>query len=181
MRYSNIIITIVVLITIQSCSKEEERNFIPTDLFVRIDSTKNINEVFDFINSYDHSVEYIDMQRFKSRLPSDSLNYALNYLKSKSYTTRGAWSVYGNTTEKNFVIRPRLFDMHIKEFQIDWKDSMEKLKLSDYYYSGELDGRVIFFHVPAGKEKYWAKEFQKLDFVVWTELNYTGETYIVNN
>jgi len=179
MRYIKFLLVAVFLITIQSCSKDEEDgHFIPTDLFVRIDSTKNINEVFNFINSYNHEVEYITMQAFTSSLPSDSLNNALNYLNERPYIDQNIWPVYGFPYEDNFKILPRLFEMDNKKFQKDWKDTMQKLKLKEFYNEKSLNGRVIFFHVPAGKEKYWAKKFQKLDFVVWTELNYTGETYI---
>ena len=79
MKSFKLILLIIFLISLSSCSKDEN-NFIATDLFVRIDSTKNINEVFNFINSYDHEVEYIMMQAFTSSLPADSLNNALDYL-----------------------------------------------------------------------------------------------------
>ena len=157
-----------------SCSKEES-NFVETDLFVRIDSTKNINEVFNFINSYEHEVEYIMMQAFTSSLPADSLTNALNYLNARPYIDQNIWPVYGFPYEENFKILPRLFEMDNRIFQKDWKDTMQKLKLTEFYDENSLNGRVIFFHVPAGKEKYWAKKFNELDFVVWTELNYIDD------
>lgn len=164
------IVAIAILLLILSCSKGDEEKFIPTDVFVKIKPAYTIKETFDFINSFDHTVEYIGYQAFRSNMPTDSLNHALNLLNSKSYTNSGAWEVYGNVVDDYFVIRPRLFGIHNTDYQKDWLESMKLLQLDDFL-DENYGGRLIFFHVPKGKEYYWKDKFLEYEMVEYTELN----------
>jgi len=167
-----------------SCEKEKvddlansDEKYVPTDVLVKIKGYYTINKVFDFINSFDHEVENIHSQTYTSDLPSDSLQYVLDYLNAKTYTNDGnAWFVNGylHYQTKVITIFPRLFNMKNTTYQADWLESMEILKLKEDTVS-ETAGCIIFFHVPEGHEKEWEKKFEEYDFVEWAELNHIIE------
>jgi hypothetical protein len=157
-----------------SCEKEP---IVPTDVFVKIKGYYTIDKVFDFINSFDHDVEYIYSQVYNSDLSSDSLQYVLDYLNAKPYTNDGAqWFVTGylHYQTKRITIFPRLFHIKNVDYQTDWLASMKFLKLIEQT-DGETSGCIIFFHVPEGEEKTWARKFERYDFVEWVNLNYIHE------
>jgi len=137
--------------------------------------------VFDFINSFNHDVENRQSQLYNSDLPSDSLNYVLDYLNAKPYTTYGnAFKVTGYTHVNigKITIFHRLYNITSKSYQKDWLESIKTLELTEEDENSPTSGCIIFFRVPADKEKYWAEKFKKYDLVEWTELNYIGEFYI---
>ena len=163
-----------------SCKKESTEElidsdvkFVPTDVSVKTKGYYTIDKVFDFINSFDHDVEYIKYGTYTSSLPSDSLQYVLDYLNAKPYTHSGVWHVTGylHYQSQKITIFPKLFQIKNKEYQADWIKSMEKLHLVEDT-SSEVSGNIIFFHVPKGKEKEWVEKFKKYDFVEWADLNY---------
>lgn len=165
-----------------SCNKvgeldQNDEEFVPTDVLVKTNASYTIDKVFDFINSFDHDVEYIKRGKYTSSLPSDSLTYVLNYLNAKSYTNDGnTWFVTGYLHYQTQIITifPRLFDINNIENQTDWLQSMEILQLSEQL-DRETSGYVIYFHVPIGTEKEWVEIFETYDFVKWVELNYIAE------
>ena len=184
MRIFKIILTLL-LFTFISCEedstedleKKNEEKYVPTDVLVKIKGYYTIDKVFDFINSFDHDVENIHSQVYTSALPSDSLQYVLDYLNAKPYTNDGVrWFVNGYLHYQTQIITifPRLFQIKNKDYQYDWLASMEILKLSEQT-EGETSGCIIYFHVPEGKEKEWEKKFEEYDFVEWAELNYIFE------
>lgn len=153
---------------------EPEFEFAPRDVSVKVKGNFTIDQVFDFINSFDHEVKNIHSLVYTSTLPSDSLTYVLNYLNAKTYTNDGnAWFVNGylRYDTKAITIFPKLFGMTDRSNQKDWLASMEKLSLSENT-TREGAGSVIFFQVPVGKEKEWERKFENYDFVEWAELNY---------
>jgi len=153
---------------------EPEFEFAPRDVSVKVKGNFTIDQVFDFINSFDHEVKNIHSLVYTSTLPSDSLTYVLNYLNAKTYTNDGnAWFVNGylRYDTKAITILPKLFGMTDRSNQKDWLASMEKLSLSENT-TREGAGSVIFFQVPVGKEKEWERKFENYDFVEWAELNY---------
>ena len=163
-----------------SCKKESPKEltdsgiaFVPTDVVVKTKGYYTIDKVFDFINSFDHDVEYINDGIYTSRLPSDSLQYVLNYLNAKPYTHNDVWHVTGylQYQSQQITVFPRLFQIKNKEYQADWLKAMEKLQLVEVTTS-EASGYIVFFHVPTGDEKVWVEKFKKNDFVEWAELNY---------
>ena len=172
---------IIFSLTLFSCEKENvddiensDEQYVPTDVLVKIKGHYTIDKVFDFINSFDHDVENIQSQTYTSDLPSDSLQYVLDYLNAKTYTNDGnAWFVSGylHYQTKVITIFPRLFDMKNIAYQDDWLESMGILKLKEDT-SSETAGCIIYFHVPQGDEKKWEKKFEEFEFVEWAELNY---------
>ena len=180
MKGLKIVLSLVLLIFI-SCDKEEDEHlkeqFVPTDVLVKIKGYYNIDKVFDFINSFEHEVENIHSQVYNSDLPSDSLQYVLDYLNVKPYTNDGnKWFVNGylHYQTQEITIFPRFFEIKNIQYQKDWLEAMEILKLKEQT-EGETSGCIIFFHVPEGKEKEWEKKFEQYEFVEWAELNYLAE------
>ncbi|MFD1552951.1 hypothetical protein DNU06_15895 [Putridiphycobacter roseus] len=171
----------LVALSILSCKKEQnvDKNgaYVPTDVLVKIKGDYTVDKVFDFINSLDHEVEQIHSQVYTSELHADSLQYVLDYLQAKTYTNDGNGSlVYGRLDNQTNGIKifPTLFDMNNSSYQADWLSAMQILKLKEET-SSETAGCTIFFHVPAGQEKEWVKNFEEYDFVEWAELNYIIE------
>lgn len=159
-------------------SHNEDKKFVPKNVLVKVKAYYTIDRVFDFINSFDHKVENIHSQVYTSDLPSDSLQYVLDYLNAKTYTNDGnAWFVNGylHYQTKTITILPRLFDMNNTTYQTDWLESMKILRLKEDTTS-ETAGCVILFIVPEGHEKEWEKKFEAYNFVEWAELNYLVET-----
>lgn len=159
-----------------SCSKDANKDsakYVPTDVIVKIKGGYTTEDVFDFINGFDHEVETIHSQTYTSDLPSDSLQYVLDYLNAKSYTNKGnAWFVTGylHYQTQEITIFPKLFGMKNTAYQQDWLQSMELLKLKEKS-DNTTAGCIIHFHVPEGEEKKWVKTFEKYGFVEWAELN----------
>jgi len=170
------LIFILFSIILLGCNKNSIENpgeFAPTDVFVKIKGYYTIDKVFDFINTFDHDVENIHSQVYTSNLPSDSLQYVLDYLNDKPYTNDGnAWFVNGYLHHQTNVITifPRLFNIKKREYQNDWLESMEILELNEQT-EGETSGCIIYFHVPAGEEIEWKNRFEQYEFVEWVELN----------
>jgi len=99
-------------LTVVSCGRE----YVARKVYVTTTDI-TINQIFDFINLFDHEVEIITGKgyiwiTFISDLPPDSLQYAVEYLKSKPYTFDG-WSYVSGTLVGNKIqIRVPLFKMH---------------------------------------------------------------------
>jgi hypothetical protein len=168
---------ITCLVLLNSCEKVEtdysNEKIVPTDVLVKTKGYYTIDKIFNFINSFDHDVEYIDDGIYTSGLPSDSLLYVLDYLNAKSYTHDGnAWLVTGYLHYQTQVITifPKLFNIKNKENQLDWMQSMKTLKLTEQT-DNVSSGNIIYFHVPEGKEKEWVRKFKEYSFVEWAELN----------
>ena len=175
------IISVLLLSILISCEKETNNDkndwdvkFVPTDVLVGTKSYFTIDKVFDFINSFDHDVEYIRRGVYISGLPSDSLQYVLDYLNARPYTNDGnVWFVYGylHYQTQQITIFPKLYKIKNKNYQTDWLQSMVILQLTEQT-DRETSGYTILFHVPEGKEKEWVKKFKAYDFIEWAELNY---------
>lgn len=153
--------TIIILLSfigiLSSCSSDDAEvvihGFIPQEVSVGIKSGTNINEIFEFVNQFDHKVDNINSLTFNSELPSDSLQYVLDFLNEKSYTNDGInWFVTGYMHQQTnqITIFPRLFIMDKVEYQNDWLFSMEELGLSEKH-NIELNSGIIRFYVPKGQ------------------------------
>jgi hypothetical protein len=174
----NVVYIIIVFLLATGCKNKSEDqapmpDFVPTDVLVKTKKDFTIDKVFDFINQYDHSVEYIYGSFYTSSLAPDSLQYVLNYVNAKSYTRRPDWPVYGYNHYLTNVIHifPRLYDIKNKNNQQDWLESLRYLKLKEVTDRDDFNGSIIFFHVPAGTEKEWLAKFKAMPFVDWAELN----------
>jgi hypothetical protein len=153
---------------------DSDEKFVPTDVIVKTKGYYTIDNVFNFINSFDHEVEYIKYGFYTSSLQSDSLQYILDFLNAKSYTHDGnAWYVTGYLHYRTKIISifPKLFNIKNKANQYDWLQSMKILKLTEQT-DNVTSGNVIYFHVPEGQEKEWVIKFKDYSFVEWAELNY---------
>jgi hypothetical protein len=185
---TNLIFPIFILIFLFSCKKDSDSDeklidkdvnekFVPTDVIVKTKGYFTIDKVFNFINSFDHDVEYITNAGYTSSLPSDSLQYVLAYLNAKKYTNDGnRWFVTGylHYQTKQITIFPKLFNIKNKVYQADWLKSIITLKLKEQT-DKDISGYTIFFHVPKGTEKEWVKKFKTYNFIQWAELNYILE------
>lgn len=157
-------------------SDEVERKFVPTEVLVKTKAGFPIRDVFSFINSFHHDVGYIYGGVYTSNLPSEKLQYVLDYLNDKPYTNDGkAWFVTGylHYNTQKVTIFPRFYNIKNKRYQEDWLQSMTTIQLVENN-KGD-DGYIIFFRVPRGQEKSWVRKFEKYNFVAWAELNYYGD------
>jgi len=175
-----IIISLLFIGVLSSCNNNDAvldtREFVPGEISVGIKSGTSIKETFNFINLFDHRVDNINSLSFTSDLPSDSLQYILNFLNEKKYTNDGKnWFVSGHLHHKTkqITISPRLFDIDNLDYQNDWIASMQKLKLKEDY-NIELNSGIIRFNVPIGLELGWKNIFEKHKITDWVELNYIG-------
>ncbi len=172
-KYFSVLLTLLVLGV--GCSEDtiNEPEFVPTDVILKTKSYYPVEDVFDFINSLDHEVEVIHGGVYTSSLPNDSLQYIQDYVNVKPYIDSKTWplSGYVSAVTGELTFFPRFFNMKNKENQQDWLATMAILQLSEKR-DNVTHGYTILFHVPAGQEKFWVKEFQKLEFVDWVELNY---------
>ena len=174
----NIIILLSFIGIFSSCSNDDSeldtQEFVPREVSVGIKSGTNINAVFRFINQFDHKVDNINSLTFTSDLPSDSLQYVLDFLNEKTYTNDGInWSVTGylHYQTNQITIFPRLFGMDNLEYQNDWLSAMDELRL-DEKHNIKLNTGIIRFYVPIGRELEWKNQFENYNIVDWAEPNY---------
>ncbi len=182
-----ILILIAVVFVLDSCKKQtipepagRTVRLVPTDVLVKTKNTVTIDRVFDFINSYNHKVEYIYNSFYVSALHRDSLQFVLNYLNKKSYTNDGrGWGVSGylNYQSQVITIMPRLYNMENRDHQADWLASIKLMKMTEVTDRKDVGGSIIFFHVPETEEKAWVERFRKLNFVEWAEQNSYADIY----
>ncbi len=172
------ILTIGILLSCNSDDSEtDKREFVPREVSVGIKSGTNINAIFEFINQFDHIVDRIISLTFTSDLPTDNLQYVIDFLNEKNYTNDGkTWFVTGylHYQTNQVTIFPKLFDMNNKEYQNDWLNSMQTLKLKEKH-NADLNSGVIRFIVPEGKELEWKNRFENYSIVEWSRLNYIVE------
>ncbi|WAC12495.1 hypothetical protein [Dyadobacter pollutisoli] len=166
----------ILLLTLSGCKdKNLEPRFEPTDVLVGIKTGYTIDKVFDLINQVNLEVDYIEYSYYRSSLPSDSLQYVLDYLNTRPYAHRPDWPVTGYLHYQTNVIHvfPKLFQANDENNQRDWLECIKVMKLKEITDS-EV-GKMIYFHVPQGIEKKWVEKFQQMDLVEWAQLNYYHE------
>ena len=176
MKYIILLISIIGLLS--SCTNDDSetntQEFVPGEVLVGIKSGTDINDLFNFINLFDHQVDNVNSLTFISDLPSDNLQYVLDFLNDKTYTNDGIdWFVTGylHHQTNQITIFPRLFGMENIEYQNDWLYSMNELELNEKH-NLQLNSGIIHFYVPVGKELEWKDQFENYNIVDWTELNY---------
>ena len=176
-----IILLIALIGLFSSCSNDsavtDNRKFVPGEVFVGIKSGTEISDLFNFVNLFDLKVDNVNSLTFTSDLPSDSLQYVLDYLNKKDYTNDGVnWFVTGylHYQTSQITIFPILFGMDNKIYQQDWLNSMNELELNEKH-DVDLSSGIIFFNVPIGRELEWKNKFEKYNIVEWAELNYIDE------
>ncbi|NOU59639.1 hypothetical protein [Marinifilum caeruleilacunae] len=134
-----------------------------------------IDKVFEFINSLDFDIKEIQGGTYLSSMAADSdtLEYIIDNLKSKPYTTDSWVTGHLNWYNANIVIFLRLYDMKNNDYQADWKEAMNEYKLENYS-SGTK--HIIVFFIPEGTGEEWETNFTEYEFVDWAELSYTNYT-----
>ncbi|NRR93497.1 hypothetical protein HSX10_18140 [Winogradskyella undariae] len=166
---------------LSSCSNDDSetdtREFVAGEVSVGIKSGTDINDLFEFINLFDHQVDNVNSLNFTSNLESDNLQYVLDILNNKTYTNDGInWFVTGylHSQTNEITIFPRLFGMENIDYQNDWLNSMNELELNEKHNS-ELNSGIIRFYVPVGQEIEWRNQFVNYNIVDWAELNYIAD------
>ena len=179
-----LILLIAFIGILSSCSNDDSeteiREFIPGEVSVGIKSGTGTNDVFEFINLFDHQVDNISSLTFTSNMESDRLQYVLDVLNKKTYTTDGIyWFVTGylHLKTNEITLFPRLFGMDNKEYQNDWLNAMNELELNEKH-NAELNSGVIRFYVPIGQEIKWRNQFANHEIVDWAELNYIADIVV---
>ena len=177
----NIFILLAVFGFLTSCSNDDSENetqeFVPGEVSVGIKSGTEIDELFDFINLFNHQVDNVNSLTFTSDLPSNNLQLILDNLNEKTYTNDGVnWFVTGylHHQTNDITIFPRLFGMDNIEYQTDWLNSMDEFDLNEKH-NAELNSGIIRFYVPVGQEIEWRNQFANYDIVDWAELNYIAD------
>lgn len=135
----------------------------------------NIDNVFDFINSLELNVKQIEYGTYLSSMAAnaDTLQYIINNLKAKPYTTDSWVTGHLHWYDANLVVFLNLYDMKRTDYQSDWVETMNEYKLENYMSGPE---HVIVFHIPEGTGEQWVESFTGYDFVHWAELGYTRYT-----
>ena len=134
-----------------------------------------IDKVFEFVNSLDLDVKEIQGGTYLCSMAADSdtLEYIIDNLKSKPYTT-DSWVIgHLNWYDANTVIFLRLYDMKNVDYQADWKETMKEFKLENYDNGTK---HTIQFYIPEGTGGEWEKKFTDYEFIDWAELSYTRYT-----
>lgn len=176
-----IILLISFIGILSSCSNDDSKSiiqeFAPGEVSVGIKSGTNINDLFEFINIFEHQVDNVNSLTFTSNLESDNLQHVLDVLNEKTYTNDGInWFVTGylHSQTNDITIFPRLFGMENIEYQTDWLNSMNELELTEKHNTA-LNSGIIRFYVPVGKEIEWRNQFANYNIVAWSELNYIAD------
>jgi hypothetical protein len=131
----------------------------------------DIEESFDLVNQYGFIIDEASGNHYTSSLPSDSLDYVINYLNSKEYINHSGFkavkegSVYLQYQTKVLTVNCILWNMTI-ENQRDWIQTKSILKLTD-----KSNYRSMIFNVPGKQEKMWVLTFKHMEEIRYAELN----------
>jgi len=130
-------------------------------IYVKTTFTK-IDQRFDFINSIGLDVRSINSGSYISSMPADSANleYIENNLKAKPYIRDTGVTVYLDFRSPEIMVFVNLHDMHNREYQADWLETMKDFKLVE-----RESERAIIFYIPEGTGKQWENKIMKYDFV----------------
>lgn len=134
-----------------------------------------IDKVFEFINLLDFDVKEIQGGTYLSSMAADTdtLQYMINNLKTKPYTTDSWVTGHLNWYNANIVIFLNLYDMKNTNYQVDWIETMNVYKLENYI-SGPK--HIIVFYIQEGTGEQLETNFTEYDFVDWAESSYTKYT-----
>jgi hypothetical protein len=125
------------------------------------DINVSTEQIFEFINLFDHKVTLIEMYTgsYTSSLSSSSLQVILDNLNVKPYV-----SVHG-FLDGRIIIIPWLHDMENKDYQADWLKTMNDYNLYEWNRYPIWHGFNIYFDVPEGAEKEWIEKFEMYEIV----------------
>ncbi|TXK48912.1 hypothetical protein FVR03_07480 [Pontibacter qinzhouensis] len=171
---NNWAVVLLLFLPLFSCERADiapEQPYAPTDVLLKTKGAVTIQDVFNFINTWDHEVSFMYGEVYTSALPPDSLDAVLAAINAKTYTSNETWSVSGyvHAPTATITLLPKFFDMHNRDHQTDWLATIGHLKLEE-----QGNGYVLYVHVPAGEEKEWVNTYKQHAAVEWAELNYIG-------
>ena len=126
------------------------------------DINVSTEQIFEFINLFDHKVTLIEMYTgvYRSNLPQSSWQDILDILNAKPYVR-----VLGLFGSGQIEILPWFHDMEKKENQVDWLKAMSDYNLYEWNRYAIWHGFTICFEVPEGTEKEWKTKFEKYEIV----------------
>jgi len=125
------------------------------------DINVSTEQIFEFINLFDHKVTLIEMYTgvYTSNMPSSSLQNILDNLNAKPYVR-----VHG-FLDGRIIIIPWLHNMENKDYQADWLKTMSDYNLYEWNRYAIWHGFTIYFDVPEGTETEWITKFEKYEIV----------------
>lgn len=145
--------------------------FVGGDVAIGIDQDIKLEESFDLINAYDLYINHIDGICYESNLPSDSIDYVINYLNAKEYINKNGFkavkngSVFLHYQTGLITVCCRLWDM-TQPNQQDWIKTKKILSLKE-----KPSVKSILLTVPVGQEKKWVMTFKGRSSISYAELN----------
>jgi hypothetical protein len=145
-------------------------------VFFKSDIT-TINDVFDFINLYNHRVINIFRagagRGYLSSVSASHLEEILRILNTKPYLSY----VNGYFLDKYITVDVTMSDMENKDYQADWLEFMDEYN----FLEGATDSAwfMIDFEVPDGKEKEWIEEFNACESVMGATFHYGSQRMLI--
>jgi len=154
------------------CKEDNVPPFVAGEVLVVTKAENNMNEVFEFVNSQDNSVESILSAVYESSQSGDSLGLILKHINQKTYTHRDNLLTTGqlNSLSGQIQIFPKLYQMNEIANQQDWVELMQNLRCFEVARQ-----KLLLIQVPKGSEREWIKVYQRHAIVESAELNYISE------
>jgi hypothetical protein len=171
-------IAVFALLALVSCDSDDspeqaKRQFVPGDVSIGIKATTPIASVFDLMNDNDVFIDQMSGFFYYSALPTDSLDYVINQLKSKTYFNKRGFaggSAYVHALDNRITVVQSFFEMDA-DAQQDWLTTIDELQLKDL----GNDTRNLLIKVTPGTENFWMNTFKNHPEVTWVDLNWYGD------
>lgn len=182
MKNTSFFVALVLGSGLAACQKQDDARpettcsdgtYVAGDVLVGMRETTTLPQTFQLFNTHAFSIKSVLGPVYISRLPTDSIDYVIRELNTKSYINSGGWkavkngNVYLHYQTNNLTVIPRLMDMTPANQQ-DWLATAQRLQLQ------EQPGMVKSCHlnVPLCSEPYWVGQLQPNSLVKWAELNH---------
>jgi hypothetical protein len=147
----------------------------PKEVGVFTHSHITIDKVFEFINLFEHNVDFITNDRFISSLPPHYQSNIVAALHAKPYIQSFHTGVDSSNNEIFMFVW--LYSMDNKDYQVDWLKTMNDFEL---FEGGSHPYYFIQFLVPEGKEIEWQEIFETYsEFVSRTRLNVGSQGMLI--
>lgn len=181
MRKFNLIMKKLMLLLIifsflPGCEKEQyiipnEENFVKGDLDVGFKENASLKSSFYLVNKFGLEITQVWGFIYISDLPDDSIDYVINFLKTRQYLNNGTWIIVKNGNVFNHYSTGKIYVcctmLNMTETnQTDWYNVVSILKLVE-----QPSVKVFYIKVPVGQEKAWRDKFRDQGIVKWAELN----------
>jgi len=137
---------------------------------------RTFDDVFDFINEFDHEVASLMTNEVRGTIPGDSVSYFRSYLSAKPYVPNTAMIQWLNNAPA--VISITMVNMENKEYQADW---LKFAAARGVYIDGGGMRNAITFLVLDGKEREWKTIFETHEKIFETQINYVNLSFLTRN